>query len=504
MKKYSSLLLVLIALLLTACNDFLDKEPNKSSNVVPTKVEHFDVLLNSYRSFASEANRDVIHASDDYGLYTELFDNKDIYGVNIVQFATWDVEYLPDYERPYWPHEWEKIFVANMIISNLDIMEGTQEEISLLEAEAHYVRAYSYYQLANTYCLPYSNENMQEMGLPIKQTTSFEESAERATLEETWALIVSDLGKALELQRKLKFDDDKYRIWRGSTPAVNAFAARVYLCMHDYKNAKKYAEAALADHGVLVDYNTEMSYSSFVEEVTVDGEDVRIDYPITFDGGMYSQNSMAWKELYYYRYLYNGTEYFIPSKDLLALYDQTHDLRYKYHVVEDYSYTRGMVDPPLSYPSYVFCENGYLPSGPTVAEMLLIKAEAQVRQGEWEQGLVTANQLRAKRISSDAPADVINLSAANKNEALQCIIDERRREMPFTQRFFDVRRYNNNDDASDDVVMTREFYPYNLSAIHDKEEPVTYILDKKSRKFARPITTYDITVSEGVIKQNTY
>lgn len=83
-------------------------------------------------------------------------------------------------------------------------------------------------------------------------------------------------------------------------------------------------------------------------------------------------------------------------------------------------------------------------------------------------------------------------------------MEERRRELPFTQRFFDVRRFNNNEDPSDDVVMTRTFYPIGSSVIEGSQAPITYQLDKKSRKFARPLPNTDINTTEGVLEQNTY
>ncbi|WP_262493491.1 hypothetical protein [Marinifilum fragile] len=67
-----------------------------------------------------------------------------------------------------------------------------------------------------------------------------------------------------------------------------------------------------------------------------------------------------------------------------------------------------------------------------------------------------------------------------------------------------MRRFNNNEDPSDDVVMTRTFYPIGSSVIEGSQAPITYQLDKKSRKFARPLPNTDINTTEGVLEQNTY
>ena len=83
-------------------------------------------------------------------------------------------------------------------------------------------------------------------------------------------------------------------------------------------------------------------------------------------------------------------------------------------------------------------------------------------------------------------------------------MEERRREMPFNMRWYDLRRLNNNEDASDDVVIKREFYPYNNATILGKEAVKTYTLDKNSRRYAAPIHNTEIESSLGLIKQNTY
>lgn len=509
MKRYNHILLILAVILFASCDDFLNEPPNKSDSVVPTTTEQLGYLFNGTAGngerINEEGNKDLNFGSDDFGFLTRLEENNPgLYDIDVAHYATWDVEYLPVQDnRGYFSAEWKKIFTANLVLSELgNVTESENEPKEALKAEAHFIRAYSYYQMVNTYCLPYSAENMSELGLPIKESTSFEESAERVSLQETWDLIMSDLEKALELSRELKLVDAGYRTWRASTPAINAFAARVYLTMGDYTSALNYANKALADHSVMMDYNTDMRYSAiptFVDDNTGTGNKVEILYPYTSDAQGSSVNMMAWKELYFYRFLSNGHWNYFASDELLALYDQTYDLRFKYHMVEDYSLTRGC---SLSHPAYIFFFDK-IPSGPTVAEMLLVKAECQARLGQWSEGMTTVNELRAKRMDNTAPVNVINLSASNQDEAIAQILEERRRELPFTQRMFDIRRYNNNSYAADDVTLTRNFYEVGEYAVNPTVE-TTYTLDKKSRKFARPIPQSVIDVTEGLLKQNTY
>lgn len=510
--NYKNILLILAFVpLVLSCNDFLSEKPSKTTSLVPETVDHLETLLNGYSSFYQEGNRAVVFGSDDYGLYKELYQAKSsAYGIVAVEFATWDIQYLPDDTREsFWANEYKKIFIANMVLDYLPKVSGDADTKLKLKAEAHFIKAYSYFVLANTYCLPYTAVNKNEMGLVLKNSVSFDEPLPRATLEATYQEIESNLKEAQKLSVGMTMANNKYRSWRASKPAVDAFAARYYLNLNNYTEALKYADEALKGHDVMMDYNTDMRYSSKVQTVTINSglptqEVVEIKYPYTHDNQSDMTDMMEWKEFYYFRMLYNEGWWYIPSSELLNLYDHEYDLRYKYHMVKNYSYDRGLTKPAYEYPGYVFFYKDRLPSGPTVAEMLLIKAECQARQGSYAEAMNTVNILRAKRISNEAPANVINLTASSKEEAITKVLQERRRELPFTQRWFDIRRFNNNDDSSDDVVLTREFYPYTNSGIMGKEPLKNYTLEKNSRRYAAPIHYTEIQSSLGAIKQNVY
>jgi hypothetical protein len=170
-------------------------------------------------------------------------------------------------------------------------------------------------------------------------------------------------------------------------------------------------------------------------------------------------------------------------------------------MVEGYSYDRGMTKPSYDYPGYIFFFKDRIPSGPTVAEMLLIKAEALARTNNINGAMDALNTLRAKRMT---PGAWVNLVATGQDDAIHKVIDERRREMPFVQRWFDLRRYNNNEDPNDDVVLTKSFYPYTISAVQTTQPVQTYTLPKNSRRYAAPLPRTEIISSNGVITQNTY
>jgi starch-binding outer membrane protein, SusD/RagB family len=497
---------IAMLVLVTSCDKYLNEQPNKSSSLVVTTTAQLNALLSNYSTFYQEKNRTAIYSTDDADLPLDLYNARpSTFSIAQVEFTLWDINYLPDDGREsFWSGEYKKIFNANMALAYADKVSGTDEEKAVIKADAHFIRAYSYWVLANTYCLPYTAANKQEAGLPIKLSTGFEEPVIRQPLEKVYELIESDLAAALQTSVPL-VQGGTPRHWRASTAGVNGFAARYYLNRNNYAEALKYANAALGEYSRLVDYNTEMKYGIdgrvTINAGTPNAQTVTIKYPYTHNNQVDMTDMIGWKEFLYFRMLSHESWWYIPSKALLDLYDQDHDLRYEYHIVENYSYDRGLIKPAYSYPGYLFFFKDRIPSGPTVAEMLLIKAECLARNGNVGDALTAVNTLRAKRMK---PGPWVDLTAAGKEAAIKLVLEERRREMPFTQRWFDIRRLNNNDDPNDDVVLNRTFYPYNNAQVLTGAATQVYTLPKNGRRFAAPLPRTEIISSNGLIEQNKY
>ncbi len=496
-----------VLILFQSCEKFLEEAPSKTSSLVVKTTTQLNALLNNQATFYLEGNRTLVYSSDDYALTTDIYNGgRGVFSSMAgFQFALWDTQYLPDDTREgFWSGEYRKIFVANLALNNVDKVEGSAQEKAIIKADAHFIRAYSYWVLANTYCLPYTNQNKNELGLPIKTSTSFEEPLERQSLEKVYEQIEADLVEALKTPVSL-VQNGKAKHWRASKAGVNAFAARYYLNRNNNEKAIEHANAALADYNVLVDYNVDMKYGRdqtvAINSGTPTAQNVVLKYPYTHDNQTDQTDMVGWKEFLYFRMLNHESWWYIPSQELLGLYDKDHDLRYQFHVVEGYSYDRGMTKPSYEYPGYIFFYKDRLPSGPTTAEVLLTKAEAQARLGDFGNAITTVNLLRAKRI---VPGLWVDLTAASKEEAIKKILEERRRELPFSQRWVDIRRFNNNDDPNDDVVLTRTFYPYTAAAVSFNEPAKTYTLPKNSRRYAAPIPRTEIISSNGAIVQNSY
>ena len=511
MKKRIFTISIISSLLLASCSkidDFLNEPPSKTSELEIKTFDQLNQLLNNYSEvFAQDLNKTAVFSSDDYFLSTGIYDaDPSVVSITAVKYGLWDSKFLPtNTGDDFWTAEYKKIFYANTVLTYLDqVSGGTAEQKNNMKAEAHFIRAYSLWQLANTYCLPYTEANANELGLPIKLTISFEENSERQSLANTYAQIESDLAEALKINTPL-VQSGRAVHWRANKTAVNAFAARYWLNRNDYAKSLQYANDALSGYSILVDYNSQMRFG-IPKTVTLDAgtanqKSFTIQYPYTHNNQVEYTDMIGWKEFLYFRMLSNPSYWYVPSPELLALYDQKNDLRYKYNIVKGYSYDRGMLKPSYDYPGYVFFYKDRIPSGPTVAEMLLTKSEAQAHLGNAAAAMETLNTLRSKRMLA---GPWVNLTASNKEDAIKKVSDERRREMPFSQRWIDVRRYNHNEISSDDIIMKKSFYPYNNSVVNNDQPKQDYTLSKDSRRWAAPIPVSDIEASNGKIEQNKY
>jgi len=474
-------------------DDFLDVAPSKSQGVLIKTTSQLDALFDNHIALGVENTGNVrLYGTDDYDFSpTSVNGNFFHNNLSAITVGLWDRVKMDNTTNPDWASQWSKVFTANLVLTEADKAIGSQADKDRLKAEAHFVRAVAYWTLANTYCLPYTSATENELGLSIKTTTSFEEDLTRVSLGKTYAFIEADLAEALKITDPI-VKKGRFTSWRANLAGVNAFAARYYLMRGNYPLAEQYATTSLNAYSTLVDFNTEVSFSSALP----------FNFPsIVTDPA----DPVNWKEFTSFRVTAN--QFAAPSAELLSIYNtdatlasRQNDLRYKYYIVEGGAALYGLPAP------YMFVQFGlqYLQSGTTVGETIVTKAEAQARQNKVPEAMQTVNLLRIRRMDNKLPLNVINLSATTPLDAVTKILQERRRELPLTMRWFDLRRLNNNETLTDDVTIIRQMYQYNDSGIIPSSSLVSYTLEPNSRKYALMIPQADIYASQGVIKQNTY
>lgn len=489
MKIFKSILFLSVFFSLLSCEKYLEKEPRKQTTI--RTVDQLEALVNNFSAFVYDnSNTTAAFSTDDTEIPLTTYKNYPArFTIERMYHYVFNVDQIVDLAADaVWNGEYKKIFTANLILFNIDKVTGDDATREKVRADAYFIRAYSYWNLVNYYCLPYTAANLGEMGLPLKRTTGFEESLARSTLKETYDFIEADLVEAA----KTPVDDvDPLRRWRISKKAVQAFLSRYYLYIGDYDKSLQNTNLALTSSGAKnVDFKTIVA--GFADTYT--NPSVTLVYSELNDQG--ASKYLYWNEFYYVRFTYTSGQWWLPSTALLNLYDKTNDLRYKWLMIENGGRRFTVKDPVLRY-TY-FSDGRYLPTGPTYAEMLLNKAEVLARKNMVAEAMTAVNTLRLKRFTNPAP-----LTAANKDEAIAKVLEERRREMPFALRWFDVRRLGVNDYPADDVTITHPFFKVSASMV-DVNSPQTFTLTPRDRRLAVPINGGEIDASNGQIKQNTY
>lgn len=486
-------LMTTLVLLLTSCNDYLDTVQNKGNDEVLTKSSQVEALFANSEIFNTATGLNVA-ASDDYGMSTDLYDMLGYVDENLINGMSWNIKDVPanQYGDNVWESEYKKVFTANLILNQLnEITDLTEANRTEYLAQAHLMRATAMWNLVNTYCEPYSTETASGLGLPLKTTTSYEENVARATLQQTYDFILADLEEAAKTQNTSIINNKQ---WMVSKPAVEALLARFYLFTQKYELAANHAAEALkCTDAQLDDYNN-LGFKP--ADVSLNGERQTVNYSALY---RYGDNQVAnYKENYLS--LYFTSEYLlVPSESLISLYDQDNDLRFK-HFFNKYALWEqgvGGLGDDIVYNKF----KNRIQSGPTVPEMLLTEAEALARTGKWQEAMNYVNQLRQARF--DKNADDIILSADNQQDAIEKILEERHREMPFIMRWFDIRRLAYNETDYDDVTVERDFYEVSDNAVNDAVL-AHYVLPVKSKRYAQPIVYTEITRSNHQIVQNEY
>ncbi|MHB1921118.1 MAG: RagB/SusD family nutrient uptake outer membrane protein, partial [Chitinophagaceae bacterium] len=120
------------------------------------------------------------------------------------------------------------------------------------KGSALFYRAFSFYQLAQVFAPPFQkSSSTTDLGIPLRMQADVNEKIHRATLQQTYDQIISDLQAAQPLLPVTPL----YKT-RPSKPAVFALLARVYQTMQNYGQAFLYSDSCLQLDPTLMDYNS--------------------------------------------------------------------------------------------------------------------------------------------------------------------------------------------------------------------------------------------------------
>lgn len=415
---YKYLAFSFLAVAASGCKKYVDIKTQ--GNLVPNQTINYRYLLNNTDGFEYNANlSDFANADINITDESQMLDmQSEYYGYFANSYAWKDVIYVlgSSYENDdSWNMLYKTILNCNTIINELPESNGTQAEKDALAAEALVHRADAYLVLLNNYAKPYDAATAAtDLGVPLLTTQTVSQSLKRASVKVVYEQILADLLKAVPSLPATQ----RYNTLPSKVSAYGELA-RAYFYMKDYTNAAKYADLALATRSTLNDLSTFEGTTGTYPLRINDPEILLSKVPI---GGQYNYYSPTIPKL---------------SDEFLSLLG-TQDLRYTLFTVPgttvSENYTGRFFDKE-TFTGQIRNE------GPSVPEMLLIKAEAFARAGDAGTAMLWLNRLREKRFR---PADYVPATATSANDALVKVVQERRREFfGIMLPWWDMRRLKN-------------------------------------------------------------
>jgi len=450
LKNYREMAAILLSTLSTSCNDYLNVKSNMELETIES-LESLELLMDGSQFMNFNVNSFGEASADDYWLSENTFQAQNEIVRNIYTWSHNNYLHNNDWAKGYLP-----IYHANLVIDRCKKEQdklNTEERWRTVYGTALFFRAYQHMCQVFTYAKAYQEEQADhDLGVVLRLSSDPSIASRRATNRETYQQIAGDLKLSLAY-----LPERSHHPMRPSKWASYGALARLYLSMNDYNHAKLYADSCLRISQNLLDFKD------------TDGLNINARFPIPRFN----------KETIFYAQLTTSQPNLNPNVGLIdtLLYQsyKENDLR-KLYFFEDND------DGYVSFCGH-YTESQNLFGGITVSEIFLINAESCIKLNRVQEGMEWLNKFLANRY-----IDFINLNFSTKEEALNMVLEERRKELVMRGlRWMDVKRRN---AAGEQITLRRKIGGSQLS------------LSPNDSRFALPLPL-DI-VNQTNIEQNTY
>lgn len=449
--------------MLTGCNDYLDIKPKGEK--IPTTVSDYETLLN-YESVQKVSDTYPAYLTDDVFL-PDVAEGTATPGLNSVDQSIRNLylfkkEVFGDAQDDgFWFASYNRIYYYNTVIDNIMNADGSDEQQKLsIRAEALISRALEYLYLVNGYAKYYDVRTAEsDPGVPlILDEDISKKNLVRASVKDVYAQILSDLQTALpNLPVQAKGN-----AFRASKAAGYGVLAKMYLYMGNYAEALKAANEVLEINNSLLDLK---KYAVVKAQSSIG----RTNVPQDIDNPENIYIKFA-------PYVYGLSSKVFGSDELISLFSED-DMRLQVY------FTKNFRNIPTD--KYVWAP--YLRANLAVSspEIYLIAAECEAREGSIERAIALINKLRDNRIKNNT--DIV---ATDRNDALQKVLEERRRELAMSGmvRYIDLKRLNQESQFAETVT-------------HVTGEG-TFSLEPNSPLYVLPIPAKVMRFNKNSMKQN--
>ncbi len=479
----NSIRIVVFGFLLASC-DVVNLDPISTlteANFYKTADDMNRAVVGIYSRYQARLPRDwaMLEMPTDHMYISPTY--RGITGLETVDIL--DFQSSNDIFRNFWQTTYNGIFRANTVLKNLDNPTNyAANQKNQLEGEARFMRALMYFDLVRSFG-----------GVPkVENPLTVEESRnqERASEEEIYALIVSDLKTAIE---KLPPPSD-IAYGRASKGAATALLGKVYIYLKDWQNAHSYLEQ-------VDQYGYEL-LDNFQHLWSLQHEDNKeCIFAIKYLEGSNSHR-LSLDFLPYFGVegvtASNGGELALVAWSLHKKFLDA-DSR-KATTITEYWRSPGSGNP-LQWKPYFskFMVNNASISGMDIpviryADVLLLRSEALYNLDRKEEALSFLNKVRERAFKGTAYNYVLS-DIANADQYLDKLLLERQLELALeSQRWFDLVRTGRFM-----TVLSKIEWGYNPVTQTAQEVPLT---PRAHYKYF-PIPQHEIDQSyPGVLKQN--
>ncbi len=234
------IIILLSMVLLFGCDAYLDEAPD-NRQTISTLDDVAELLVSAY----SEATYNFVEWKTDN--VVEIKDNVQLpWMTEVFSYVPAVSEEAQDTPTFFWNETYTAIAHSNQALEELSNIQTSDTQLkNALRGEALITRAYNHFMLANVFCLHYSEQNKNALGLPYitAPETQLKVAYDRGTLEATYNLIEKDLLEALPLlSDEFYTGTGKFHFNRN---AAFAFASRFYLFKRNYEKCIEYSNKLL-------------------------------------------------------------------------------------------------------------------------------------------------------------------------------------------------------------------------------------------------------------------
>jgi len=333
-----------------------------------------------------------------------------------------------------WNYYFSIIAAANSVICNVDSVPDqslTQAERKKWKAEGLILRSMMYFDLVRLWGqVPLIIVEPPAITAANIKTVYPLYYPPRDSVQKVYHQIIKDLNTALEPGGAPNIDpSNKFKF---SRTVANALLAKIYAekPLRDYDKVIQYCAEVEKDVTLVPNFGDLFDMNASNTDVKNRNTSESI-FEINFSGGGLWFTWLVGVDLSDPNSKYDWAKWFTPSRDLLAAFDKAGDTERKKETITTADVTWSNEYPSKGYPfMWKYRSKFHSVIKLRLADLLLLKAEAYVGQGNTASATALVNKVRTR-------AKLASLSSVTADD----VLNERRLELAFEgQRWFDLVR----------------------------------------------------------------